>query len=70
VQREDREPLRITPDSERERPTIRRLERPQRLAHESSISRPAKRTRAYELIADQSVEDVEVRREAHGILQR
>src|SRR5215204_4016405 len=38
MQREDREPLWITPDCERERPTIRRLERPQRLAHQSSIS--------------------------------
>jgi hypothetical protein len=38
MQREDREPLWITPDRERERPTIRRLERPQRLAHQSSIA--------------------------------
>jgi hypothetical protein len=38
VQREDREPLWITPNRERERPTIRRLECPKRLAHESSIA--------------------------------
>jgi hypothetical protein len=54
VQRKDREPIWITPDRERERPTIRRLERPQRLAHYSSISSKArarssdKDTRAYE----------------------
>src|SRR5215208_7777164 len=41
MQREDREPNSITPDRERERPAIRRLERPQRLAHRSSISRQA-----------------------------
>src|SRR4029453_10003086 len=34
MQREDREPVWITPDRERERPTIRRLERLQRLAHQ------------------------------------
>src|SRR5437867_3692011 len=33
MQREDGEPIWITPDRERERPTIRRLERLQRLAH-------------------------------------
>ena len=33
MQRENREPIRITPDRERERPTITRLERSQRLAH-------------------------------------
>src|SRR5512132_4171639 len=38
MQREDREPLWITPERERERPTIRRLECPQRLAHQSSIA--------------------------------
>lgn len=37
MQREDREPIRITPDRERERPTIRRLERPLLLAHPSSV---------------------------------
>ena len=37
MQRADRVPLRITPDRERERPTIRRLERSQRLAHPSSV---------------------------------
>jgi hypothetical protein len=42
MQHEDREPLWITPDREGERPTIRRLERPQRLAHQSSISRQAR----------------------------
>src|SRR5215204_3658924 len=41
MQPEDREPLWITPDRERERPTIRRLERPKRLVHPSSISRQA-----------------------------
>ena len=41
MQREDREPFWITPDRERKRPTVRRLERPQRLAHQSSISSPA-----------------------------
>jgi hypothetical protein len=39
MQREDREPLWITPDRECERPTVRRLERPQRLAHPSSMRR-------------------------------
>src|SRR5262245_61006910 len=38
MQDEDREPLRITPNRERERPSVRRLERPQGLAHESSIT--------------------------------
>ena len=42
MQREDREPVWIAPDRERERPTVRRLERPKRLAHPSSISRPAR----------------------------
>ena len=37
MQGKDREPFGITPDRERERPTIRRLERPQRLTHPSSI---------------------------------
>jgi hypothetical protein len=38
VQHEDREPLWIPPDRERERPTSRRLERPKRLAHQPSIA--------------------------------
>jgi hypothetical protein len=62
MQREDREPLWITPDRVRERPTIRRLERPQRLAHQSSIAfRLGLKTRlnairAYELIADKHLQ--------------
>src|SRR5215204_4745831 len=38
MQHQNREPLWITPDRERERPTIRRLERPWRLAHQSRIA--------------------------------
>jgi hypothetical protein len=37
MERKDREPLWITPDRERERPTVRRLERPQRFAHPPSV---------------------------------
>src|SRR4029453_19676544 len=40
MQREDREPVWITPDRERERPTIRRLERLQRLPPPIQHNRP------------------------------
>jgi hypothetical protein len=51
MQGEDREPFWITPDGERERPTIRRLERAQRLAHASSISRQARGSKTVRTVA-------------------